>query len=75
VKAIKGARDRQKKLQGREAQCQTAVNPIAAAKLHELTQLKAHLALAVKDALRELPLAQPDPIAARASGEPPEETA
>jgi hypothetical protein len=62
-------------IQEGQAQRQTAVNPIAAAKLHELTQLQEHLARAVKDALQELPLASPDPLVARASGAPPEEAA
>jgi hypothetical protein len=45
-----------------------ALNPVAAQRRDQLAHFRDTLAQSVADALRELPLAQPDPIAAMAQG-------
>jgi hypothetical protein len=54
--------------QGREAR-DAARNPIAAKKLSELRQLQVAMSQIAKDALQELPLPSPDPIAEVAAGQ------
>jgi hypothetical protein len=54
--------------QGREAR-DMARNPLAAKKLSELRQLQEAMARVARDALQELPLAQPDPLEQLARGE------